>query len=215
MNKAVIFDLDGTILDTLTDIAENINKMLEHFGYPQLSNREIMQYIGNGAKNLVKRSIKVELSEKELDEKLEYYNYIYTAAPSDNTCVFNGLDEVINQLKERGYKTGILTNKPQMTTDKVCEKYLSNLKFDIIVGQREGVPIKPDPTSLNQMLKDFNVEKQNAYFVGDGETDALTAKNAGINGISVLWGYREKAQLESVGATVFASSPKELLKIIK
>ncbi len=215
MNKAVIFDLDGTILDTLTDIAENINRMLDHFGYPKLPSREIMQYIGNGARNLVKRSIKVKLTEEELDDKLAFYNRIYTAAPSDNTCVFKGLDEVISQLKERGYKTGVLTNKPQMTTDKVCEKYLSHLNFDVIVGQREGVPIKPDPTSLNQILKDLNVKKENAYFVGDGETDAQTAQNAGVNGICVLWGYRERKQLEAVGATVFVSSPQQLLKIIK
>lgn len=215
MNKVVIFDLDGTILDTLKDIAENINIMLTHFGYKTLEDREIMQYIGNGARNLVRRSIKEQLTEKELDEKLEYYNRIYTAAPSDKTCVFSGLKEVIQSLKSRGYKLAILTNKPQMTTDKVCDKYLKDLGFDMVVGQRDGVPIKPDPTAVYSIMKFLKVESKNAYFVGDGETDAMTAKNAHVNGISVLWGYREKYQLEEVGATIFAEKPQDLLNLIK
>ena len=215
MNKAVIFDLDGTILDTLKDIAENINLMLDHFGYKTLADREIMQYIGNGARNLVKRSIKVELAEKELDQKLEYYNRIYTAAPSEKTCVFDGLKDVFANLKARGYKLAVLTNKPQMTTDKICEKYLKNFGFDMIVGQRDGVPIKPNPTSALNILKEFGARPESSYFVGDGETDVMTAINAGINGVAVLWGYREKSQLEAVGATKFAQNPIDLLSIIK
>ncbi|MBR2498667.1 MAG: HAD-IA family hydrolase [Clostridia bacterium] len=214
MHKAVIFDLDGTILDTLKDIADNVNLMLNHFGYPQLEHKEIMQYIGNGARMLVKRSIKVELSEGELDEKLAYYNKIYTSSPSDNTCVFSGLREVLFALKQKGYKLAILTNKPQMTTDKVCEKYLKDFGFDLVIGQRSGVPIKPDPTALLNMLDELDVNVNDAYFVGDGETDVMTAINAKVNGIAVLWGYREKWQLEQAGATVFAEKTSDLLSLI-
>ena len=215
MNKVVIFDLDGTILDTLKDIAENVNLMLSHFGYPELGHKEIMQYIGNGARLLVKRSIKEELSESELDEKLEYYNKIYTSSPSDKTCIFDGLKEVFSTLKQKGYKLAILTNKPQMTTDKVCDKYLKDFGFDLVVGQRSGVPIKPDPTAVFSILNQLSVKAQDAYFVGDGETDVMTAINAKVNGIAVLWGYREKWQLEQAGAKVFALNPSDLLSLIK
>ena len=214
MNKAVIFDLDGTILDTLKDISENVNLMLEHFGYPQLDDREIMQYIGHGARHLVKCSIKKALSEKELDQKLEYYNKIYTASASEKTQVFSGLKEVFPSLKQKGYKLAILTNKPQMTTDKVCQKYLKDFGFNLVVGQKSGVPIKPDPTAVFDMLNKMSVSAENTYFIGDGETDVMTAINAGVKGIAVRWGYRGKWQLEQAGATVFANIPQDLLKLI-
>ena len=214
MNKAVIFDLDGTILDTLKDIADNVNLMLTHFGYPTLEHKEIMQYIGNGARQLVKRSIKFDLSECELDEKLAYYNKIYTSSPSDSTCVFDGLKQVFDSLKQKGYKLAILTNKPQMTTDKVCEKYLKNFGFDLVIGQRDGVPIKPDPTAVYSILTQLSADTKKTSFVGDGETDVMTAINAGVNGIAVLWGYRERWQLEEAGATVFANKPIDLLSLI-
>lgn len=215
MNKVVIFDLDGTILDTLKDIAENINIMLSHYGYKTLPDREIMQYIGNGARKLVERSIKIKLSEKEFDERYKFYDKIYTAAASEKTCVFEGLKEVLIELKQRGYKLAILTNKQQSATDTVCNKYLKDFDFNLIVGQREGVPIKPDPTAVLNIMKELNASPENTYFVGDGETDVMTAINADINGVAVLWGYREKHQLEAAGATNFAITPSDLLSIIK
>ena len=192
MEKAVIFDLDGTVLDTLKDIAENINVMLSHFGYENLSDREIMQYIGNGARKLVERSVKVKLTDSELNERYKFYDQLYTSAASEKTCVFEGLKEVIFALKERGYKLAILTNKQQSATDTVCNKYLKDFGFDLIVGQREGVPIKPDPTAVINIMKELGANPKETYFIGDGETDVMTAINAKITGVAVLWGYREK-----------------------
>ena len=214
MNKAVIFDLDGTLLDTLKDIAYYTNLMLEKFGYEKRSEKEIMQFIGCGSRNLIKLSIPVSVTEQELDERHAYYNKIYTESGSPKTKLFDGIKEVVKELKERGYKIAILTNKPQETTDNVYENYMKDLGFDMVVGQRKGVKIKPDPTSALEILSTFSVEPKNAYFVGDGETDVMTAINGGMNGIAVLWGYRTKSQLKDAGATTFAENPLQLLDII-
>lgn len=215
MNKAVIFDLDGTILDTLKDIAFYTNEMLATFGYPTRSNEEIMQFIGNGARNLIKKSLPVGLDEEKVSLCHDYYNKIYTASGSPRTCVFDGMKEVIKEIKNRGYKIAILTNKPQITTDTVHERYMADFGFDKVVGQSQNVKIKPDPTTAINIAKEFNASVQDVYFVGDGETDVETAINANMNGIAVLWGYRKKEQLEKAGAKVFAKAPQDLLKLIK
>lgn len=214
MEKVIIFDLDGTLLDTIKDIADNVNLTLERFGYPTLTEKEIMTYIGNGARNLMRRSVKVELSDNAFEEVFRYYDALYSSSKSEKTCIFDGLDEVLIAFKNKGYKLAILSNKQQAATDNVYEKYLKDYQFDMVVGQRDGVPIKPDPTEVKRILKTFNVLPENAYFVGDGDADVKVSLNAGINGISVLWGYREKRQLESVGAKVFAKTPSDLLDLI-
>lgn len=215
MNKAIIFDLDGTLLDTILDIMDNVNYMLEHFGYPLVDRERTREIIGSGARYLIKEAINQPVSEVELDERLNYYNTFYTASESPKTKVFDGIGEVLVELKSRGYKLAILTNKPQSTTDRVYNKYLKDYNFDIVIGQRDGVKCKPDKTATINLLKDLDVEPKNCYFVGDGETDAETSINAGTNGISVLWGYRRQSDLEKVGANVFAKTPKDLLKLIK
>lgn len=213
-NKVLIFDLDGTLLDTLPDIAENINKMLSKHGYPERTYAEMRKFIGCGAKNLVKDSIGVPLTEAELEERLEFYNKIYTASSSPMTKLFDGVSDMLVELKKRGYKLAILTNKPQSTTDRVVKEHLSLFEFDAVVGQRQGVKIKPDKEAAVKIMNLLGCSPKNTYMIGDGETDTLTAINAGINGISVLWGYRDKNELEAAGAKTFVSSPKELLEIL-
>ncbi len=214
MNKAVIFDLDGTILDTLPDILDNINLMLEHFGYPLRSISDIRKFIGCGARNLVAKAVGVELTEEELDERLAYYNKYYTASASPKTKLFDGIKEVLVELKKRGYKLAILTNKPQQTTDRVFKEYLMEFSFDKVVGQSGKVKCKPDKTATLEILNQLDVEPNNTYFVGDGETDVLTALNSGTKSIAVLYGYRDRDQLEVAGATVFVQTPKEILSVI-
>lgn len=213
-NKAVIFDLDGTLLDTLPDIAENINTMLDKFGYPQLSLKSIRGYIGHGAKNLVKDCIGIPLSETELTERLDYYNKIYTASSSSKTRLFPGIAFMLNQVKMLGYKVAILTNKPQETTDRVVKEHLSSFDFDLIVGQSSTVKCKPDKAAALFILDKLEADPEKSYMVGDGETDILTAVNAGINGIAVLWGYRDKEFLYAAGAKMFAVSPDDVIKIL-
>lgn len=213
MDKLIIFDLDGTLIDSLPDIYECVNLTLSHFNYPLRQKSEIRQFIGNGARNLIKQSFG-DINGAELDEKLAFYNKIYTESGSPKTRLFDGVPEMLYSLKEKGYKLAILTNKPQMTTEKVYEKYLSQFNFDMVVGQSGSVKCKPDPTATLNILKTLGVQKQNTIFIGDGETDVLTSKNAGVKNISVLWGYRDKDQLEKAGASNFVNQIKDIFTLI-
>ena len=214
MKKIVIFDLDGTLIDSVHDIADCVNLMLEKYGYQKRKLDEIKQMIGNGARNLVKRAIGLDLSASELDERLKVYDEIYTNCGCPKTKVFDGMAEVLRELKSRGFLLGIVTNKQQSATEEIYNSMLKEFNFDCVVGQRKGLKIKPDPDGVYSILENCGVSKENAYFVGDGETDVQVAINAGVKGIAGLWGYRTRAQLEAVGAKVFATIPQDLSKII-
>ncbi|MBQ8426945.1 MAG: HAD family hydrolase [Clostridia bacterium] len=215
MNKLVIFDLDGTLLDTLADIYENINIMLDKFGYPLKTIEQIRQYIGNGAKKLVERSLPDTATESDILECLAFYNDVYTNCGSPKTKLYDGVGEVLLQLKDRGFKLAILTNKPQPTTNEVYKKYLAEYNFDMVVGQSFGKKIKPDPETTLEIMNKLGAGRKSTYFIGDGETDIQVANNARVNGVAVLWGFRDKEQLSNAGAKVFATEPKQLLSIIK
>ncbi len=215
MNKAVIFDLDGTLIDSLPDIVDNLNLMLTHYGYPTVTISDTKPRIGYGARHLVKKSIPQELADCDLDERLEYYNHFYTTSGSPKTGLFAGVPEMLRQLKNRGYKLAILTNKPHETTVNVYDEYLKDFSFDSVVGASNTVKHKPNPDGVFKILSDLNVESENAYFIGDGETDVITANNANVKSIAVTWGYRDKTCLTDAGATLFANSPQEILDLLK
>ncbi len=217
MNRAVIFDLDGTVLDSLKDIADNVNKTLDKFGNRRLSLAEIKSIVGNGAKRLIEDALKlndIRVSETELGRILGYYNRLYTESESPSTKPFDGIKEVLKELFLRGYKTAILSNKPQKTLERVCSLYLNDIKIDRVVGEKDGVKCKPDKTATVALLKELGVTPENCYFVGDGETDVIASVGAGTNCIAVLWGNRTKEELAAAGAKVFAEKPADLLYLI-
>lgn len=212
--KAVIFDLDGTLLDTLDDLTDSINEMLKYFNYRTITRERVREIIGSGAKKLIADTLPEKLSDEEFEKRLAVYSRIYNASGSPKTKLFDGMDKVLFELKKRGYKLAVLSNKPQPSTDKVYEKYLKGLPFDMVVGENPKFKCKPDPAGALYILQEFGVAPENAYLVGDGETDVLTALNAGINGVCALWGNRTKEQLAAAGGTVFAENPQQILKII-
>ena len=213
MTKAIFFDLDGTILDTVPDIQDSINRMLAENGLPPLSAEEIVRYVGNGAKKLVDRCLKGRVTEERAERCLHRYNEIYTNCGSPKTRIFPGLSKTLPLLKEKGYLLAVITNKPQETADEVKKIYLDPLGISYVFGQREGIPVKPDPTPMEIVLAQFGLKREEVVFVGDGETDAAFAINAGVRGISCLWGYREKELLLEVGAREFIDRPEELLSL--
>ncbi len=214
LKKAVIFDLDGTLLDSAGDICLFINRALEHFGYPSVSKQNVIKFIGTGARNLVKLCIGKPVFDEHLDEVLAYYNNVYATSESLLTRPFNGVEELLTTLKENGYKLAILSNKPQPNTQALYEEHFKKFAFDAVMGQSSLFKRKPDKTSTLKILGDMGVSVNDAYFVGDGETDVLTSINAGTNGIAVLWGYRDREQLSSAGAKVFANTPSDILSIL-
>ena len=213
MTKAIFFDLDGTILDTVPDIQDSINRMLAENGLPPLSAEEIVRYVGNGAKKLVDRCLKGRVTEERAERCLHRYNDIYTNCGSPKTRIFPGLSKTLPLLKEKGYLLAVITNKPQETADEVKKIYLDPLGISYVFGQREGIPVKPDPKPMEIVLAQCGLKREEVVFVGDGETDAAFAINAGVRGISCLWGYREKELLLEVGAREFIDRPEELLSL--
>ena len=213
MTKAIFFDLDGTILDTVPDIQDSINRMLAENGLPPLSAEEIVRYVGNGAKKLVDRCLKGRVTEERAERCLHRYNEIYTNCGSPKTRIFPGLSKTLPLLKEKGYLLAVITNTPQETADEVKKIYLDPLGISYVFGQREGIPVKPDPKPMEIVLAQFGLKREEVVFVGDGETDAAFAINAGVRGISCLWGYRGKELLLEVGAREFIDRPEELLSL--
>lgn len=213
MIKLIIFDLDGTLLDTSGDIHATLNATLKKFGVPEVPLETTLKCVGNGARKLIERV----LGEKYayLCEEV-YGDYFVNFAECDNalTTLYGYEKEALGNFKKAGVRLAVVTNKPQRAADKVCSQLLSGFDFDFIIGQRDGVALKPDPAATLEIIKKSRIGKQECVFVGDGETDVITAKNAGIVCISALWGYRKKEELEKAGGTLFAENYRELEKLI-
>lgn len=209
MYKAVIFDLDGTLLDSLNDILHVLNIALTHFGLPQITREQAQSYIGNGARELVRLAIGGENSHR-LDEILAFYKEKYAQSDNKLARLYDGEDEALTALKDKGVKLAILTNKPHAAAMRSNEVFFKSYTFDRIVGQRDGLPLKPDPQAVYNILEELGVKREECLFVGDGETDVETARNAKVDCVSVLWGYRTKEQLKEAGATRFAENFEKL-----
>ena len=214
MKKVVLFDMDGTLTNTSVDIWENVNLALRKFGYPEITLEETIAFVGHGAKNLIKSSLKGAMPEN-FDEIVKFYNDSYNFCGSPKTFVYDGMIDLLLKLKADGYKIAVISNKPQDGTNEVCKTFFSEIKFDYIFGQREGVKVKPDRACVDITLRELGIDANDAVFVGDSDVDAQTAINAEIDGICVLWGYRNKQTLLDVGAKEFANTADELYQKIK
>ena len=215
MKELVIFDLDGTLLDTVNDIRACLNTTLENNGLKTLSYEETLKNLGYGAKALVEKSCGI--TDKAKIEKM-FNEYVELQKTCDNslTCLYAGLDEVLVELKKLGYKIAIVSNKPDSVTQIVVEQKLGKYGFDFVTGNRpELFNPKPDKSCVEFCLNTLGVKKENAIFVGDSEVDVQTFVNAGIDGIGVTWGFRAKNLLEEAGCVHFADNAKELLNEIK
>ncbi len=213
MIKAIIFDLDGTLLNTIEDIHCVLNESLAAFALPQITLPQAEQFIGNGARKLVECAVGDRGA--ALTEKVyAYYSARFAKCENERTKLYGGEEEALRKLKERGVKLAIVTNKPQRATDNVYGKFLSKFDFCEVLGQTEYYSLKPDPASTLAILDKLNLSKEECVFVGDGEMDVICAKRAGIRCISALWGYRSREQLAAAGAEEFAVNFDELMNFI-
>lgn len=210
--KAVIFDLDGTLLDTLEDLYLSVNFALQETGCAQRTREEVRQFVGNGAANLIKRSLGEE-NESRFDAALAAFRSHYGEHSEDHTCPYPHILPMLEKVKESGYKTAIISNKPDSAVQTLAKKFFSMIPY--VQGEKEGIPRKPSPDSIFYCLNELGVEKENCVYVGDSEVDVMTAKNAKIPCIAVTWGFRDKEVLVEAGAEIFADTVEELYERIR
>ena len=206
MNKMVIFDLDGTLLDTLDDLCNSVNYSLRTNNFPERSLAEVRTFVGNGIRLLIERSVP-EGTSKELIDKT------YAVHCNDKTKTYPGVMDMLKELKKNGYKIAVLSNKAQYAVTKLCDIYFNNL-LDDAVGARENVAKKPSPDALYICAENNNINLNNVIYVGDSDVDVATANNAGVRGIAVTWGFRSRELLIKCGAENLADNTDELLQIL-
>ena len=214
--KTVIFDLDGTLLNTIDTITYYGNKALSAFGFPTYSADRYKYFVGNGAVKLIERALDAsgEYAKEDFDKVFNYYNEIYNADSLYLTRPYDGIVEMLEKLKSAGIKTGVISNKPDFATVDVVKKVLGEGLIDICHGARDSFPLKPDPSSTLDILSELSGEKEISAFVGDTSVDVATGKAAGLHTIGVKWGFRTEEELKDAGAEFIISHPDELCDII-
>ncbi len=214
MSKCIVFDLDGTIIDSFPDIYESLNKALEQSGFPAISFEKFFAIAGYGPRNLIKDSVDGPIEPQKFEETVALYNDIYTNCGSPKTVRYEGMAEVLAELRRRGYILAVRTNKAQATTDDIANRILVGM-VDLIWGSKEGREIKPYAESVLPILRMYDAKPEETFMVGDMKADIDTANNAGMKFIGCLWGYGKEADMRASGATVFVKKPEELLDLIK
>ncbi len=214
MIKACIFDLDGTVLYTLESIALAGNRMLAELGVKEQPLDDYRYFCGDGSDNLVIRCLKAAdaLTEERLARGKVLNRTFLAEKPSYHVRPYEGIREVLTALKERGLKLAIVSNKPDEAAQIAVRDAFGDL-FDHIQGQGSGIPIKPDPTGALRTAEHFAVDPSECYYFGDTWTDMQTGRNAGMHTIGVLWGYRDRKELEENGAETVLSKPEEILEL--
>lgn len=212
--KTVIFDLDGTILDTIEDIAGAVNYILEKYEMPLRTVKEVRMFVGNGLLNLLKRCVPKGTADETIKEMFPDFVAFYKSHDDIRTKPYDGIPEAIKELKEKGYKLAVASNKRQEAVEDLCHKFYEGL-FDDMAGDKEGFNIKPAPDMIERIMNNLGTVKSDVIYVGDSEVDILTSSNADIKGIFVSWGFRDKELLKEKGAEIIVDSPDELIEMIE
>ena len=213
MNKLVIFDLDGTLLDTLEDIGISVNFVLKELGYNQIALENFRYLVGEGTKVLMQKAMP-DADEEKIQKALSLFEEHYNKQYSQNTKMYPDINKVLTFLARREFHMAVLSNKPHKFVKKCVLKYLDAWKFDAVYGVRENIPRKPDPAGAIEILKELDIKPQECLYVGDTSTDMITANKAGVTPIGVLWGFRDKEELLESGAKYIVKTPAELLTLI-
>lgn len=210
--SAAIFDMDGTLVDTLADLHQSVNEMLAHYNLPLRTLDEVKEFVGNGARKLMIRSLPADCD--FVDEALNFYNGCYARNCLNKVKPYNGILELLAILEDKKIPLGICTNKQHFAAVKIAEKTLAPIKFFYVSGDEPGQPRKPDPTRALTGAKKFSVAPEDVAYFGDTAVDMETAINAGFLPIGVTWGFRPRSELEKSGAKVIIDYPTEILERI-
>lgn len=211
MKKAVIFDLDGTLLNTLDDLADSTNYALSRFGYPTRTIEEVRQFVGNGVAKLIERAIPEGKNNPNFEKCLAIFKENYAQNMYNKTAPYNGIIEMLSNLKSKGIKIAVVSNKFDLAVKELCKKYFEGF-IDFAAGENEaqGIKKKPAPDTVISVLNKFNFAPEDAVYVGDSDVDIMTAKNSKMSCISVTWGFRDEKFLLENGATILINAPSEI-----
>lgn len=209
----IIFDMDGTLLNTLDDLRDSVNEVLVMRGYAPRSLEEVKRFVGNGVRNLIRLSIPETCSEEEVSLCMAQFKDLYGNNMQNKTRPYNGIMELLLDLNRFNYKLGIVSNKYDPAVKTLSRTYFGNL-IPVSIGESPSIKRKPAPDSILLAIEQLNSDLAKTIYVGDSDTDVQTAKNAGIPCIGVTWGFRSREVLRKAGADYLIDTPKELLTII-
>ena len=215
MKRLVIFDLDGTLLDTIADLATATNRALIHFGYSAHPTESYRYFVGNGINKLFERALPEEERTEEniLRIRSEFLPY-YNEHNADLSCPYPGIVDLLNRLQVKGIQLGVASNKYQSATEKLVKHYFPNITFTEVLGQREGIPTKPHPSILTDIIQKAGVKPEETLYVGDSDVDMQTGHNAGVDTIGVTWGFRPRKELEDMKPSGVIDKAEDLLDFI-
>ena len=209
----IIFDMDGTILNTLEDLKNSLNYVLQQAGYQTRTLEEVRTFVGNGIRKTIERALPSDIEEEKIDELFSLFMDYYAIHNTDNTKPYNGVIDLLKELKHLGYKTAVVSIKQDSAVKSLCKKFFTGL-FDVEIGEKENIAKKPDPDEVNEALKILNIDRTKSIYIGDSEVDIQTAQNSKMKSIIVDWGFRDRKFLYEHGAEVIVSNPSEILDII-
>ena len=210
----VIFDLDGTLLNTLDDLHACFNHAIKEFGYPERTKEEIRNFVGNGVQKALERALPENISQSELAKVVDCFKKYYSQNMNTYTKSYDGIEEMLKDLQSKGFKLGIVSNKFDDAVKALSKKYFGS-SIAYAVGEGYGIRRKPKADGVNKVLSKLKSKKENAIYVGDSEVDIQTAENSNLPCISVLWGFKDKDFLIKNGAKYIAATPKDIISIIE
>lgn len=214
--KACIFDLDGTLTNTLESMTYSVNLTLEEMGLSKITKDQCRLFVGNGARVLMEKSLKAagDTDASRIEEGMEIYGRIFDQNCTYHVTPYEGIPEMLKALKDKGIQLAVLSNKPDRQTVKVVKAIFGEELFDYAQGQKEGIRRKPEPDGVWYLMEQMHVSKEECLYIGDSEVDAATGRNAGLKTIGVLWGFRDRKTLETAGVDDLIDRADELLQFV-
>lgn len=214
MYSTIIFDLDGTLLNTLNDLAASTNYALCQLGMPERTIEEVRRFVGNGVRKLIERAVPEGEDNPLFEETFATFKRHYMEHNMDTTCPYEGVGEMLRQLRQQGKRLAVVSNKFCTATEELVAHFFPEIEVAIGENEAGGIKKKPAPDTVMEALRRLGVDKTGAVYVGDSDVDLMTARNSGLPCISVLWGFRDKEFLLQHGATKFIEKPEELSSVV-
>ncbi|NLN14090.1 MAG: HAD family hydrolase [Tissierellia bacterium] len=212
--KGIIFDLDGTLLDTIEDLGDSMNEALRILGYPTFEIEEYKLKVGGGFRGLALNCLPDNVEEDLISKTIDLFAEIYDKNFLNKTRPYEAIDELLDKLNSKGILLAVNSNKKDEYTRILVDKFFKRIPFVKVYGEREGLPKKPDPYSALEIMAEMGLAKEEILFIGDSKTDILTANNAGMDSIGVLWGFRGRDEFIKYGATYIVERPEEILSFV-